>query len=123
MQISANKLLPYAPAPQRLERIGAKEEFQREGLKGEGREESAGQVPPLRESQPPSDEATLDYRQLVLQARYRRAGAEQWGNAEREAHRIGGETHRVQRALGAYRNNTGEVDEGGELLPRLDVRV
>lgn len=122
MEISSNKLLPYSPAQQNASRAETKAPFNPRELE-EQEKSSTQEYQPHQQDTQETAEAALDYRQLVLKARYQQAGGQQEETQQREAHRVGSEPLRVQQALGAYRDNA-ELQEGGsELMPRLDDYV
>jgi hypothetical protein len=123
MEISSNKLLPYGPTQQTAGRSEAATPFKQLALSEQKKSEAAGEYQPRREAVPPSNESKLDYRQLVLQARYQQAGNQQAHAQGGSTYREGDESKKAQQALGAYRANAGLQEESGELMPRLDDYV
>ena len=122
MEITSNKLLPHGPAQQPAARPESATPFDRQATEQEKGEES-GEYLPSRQGAAQQSEAALDYRQLVLQARFQQAGVQQNESPQREAQRVGVESMKVQQAIGAYRDNAELQEEGGELMPRLDSYV
>lgn len=122
MEISRNNLQPFSPVQQSSARPEAKSAFEQKGAQDQENKETAEYLPRPAAGQEPSA-SQLDYRQLLRQARYQQAGTQQNSQKEAEAYRIETEPHRVQQALGSYRDNA-QLEEGkGELMPRLDDYV
>ena len=123
MEITSNKILPYGPAQRPAEQPETATPFNRQAAAEQEKSEASGEYLPSRVDVAEPNEATLDYRQLVLQARYQQAGAQQGESQQREAQRLGSDPLKVQQAIGAYRDNAEMQEEGGELMPRLDSYV
>lgn len=123
MEITSNKLLPYGPAQRPAEQPETATPFNRQAAAEQEKSEAGGEYLPSRVDAAEQNEATLDYRQLVLQARYQQAGAQQGESSQREAQRMGAEPLKIQQAIGAYRNTAELQEEGGELMPRLDSYI
>ena len=119
MEISSNKFLPYSPTSHAQTKVP----FNQDKLKQQEKS-NAPEYLPRQQDVRVTTKPELDYRQLVLQARYQQAGAQQGNAQQREAHRVGSEPLQVQQALGAYRDNAElQGEDGGELMPRLDDYV
>lgn len=125
MEISSNTLRPYGydPAHQNAGRSEKATSFSKGEVAEQDNNETTAEYLPLEKSEQRIAEPSLDYRQLILQARYQQAGAQQGETTQREAYRVSMEPLQVQRALGAYQGNTELQDGGGELMPRLDKYV
>jgi hypothetical protein len=125
MEISSNALRPYGydPAQQNAGRSEKATPFNKGEVAEQDNNETTAEYLPLKKSEQRVAEPSLDYRQLILQARYQQAGAQQGEVPQREAYRISTEPLHIQRALGAYRGNTELQDGSGELMPRLDNYV
>ena len=123
MEISSQKFLPVTPGKQSARRTDTSTFRQQENSKAEGNREEKASTP-RQEVIPRSPQPELDYRQLVLRSRSQQFNNGQ-NNAEQvDAYRVGGESHRVQQALGAYRDTQSiQQDEHSELMPRLDNYV
>lgn len=123
MEISSNTLLPYGyPAQQNAHSPETTTPFRQQVTERE-QNETATEFLPLRKETKSAAEPTLDYRQLLRQARYQQAGARPGASPQREAQPVGIEPLQVQRALGAYQGTADLQDGGGELMPRLDNYV
>ena len=123
MEITSNKLLPYGHAQRPAEQPETATPFNKEAPVKQEKSDASGEYLPSQVETTEQNEATLDYRQLVLQARYQQAGAQQGESQQREAQRLGSDPLKVQQAIGAYRDNAEMQEEGGELMPRLDSYV
>lgn len=124
MEISSNRLLPYSPVPQTPGRAAETAPFSQPPQAEQEQGRTAGELLAVPQDTSQGDEAQLDYRQLVMQARvlrqFREAPQEQPGG---EAYRMGEEPLKVQQALGAYRETSELQESGAELMPRLDDYV
>jgi hypothetical protein len=125
MEISSNTLRPYGydPAQQNASRSEKATPFSKGEVAKQANNETTAEYLPLKKSEQRVAEPSLDYRQLILQARYQQAGAQRGETTQREAYRVSMEPLQVQRAMGAYQGNTELQDGGSELMPRLDKYV
>lgn len=122
MEISGNNLQPFSPVQQNSARPEAKSAFEQKRAQDQENKETAEYLPRPVTGQA-AKTSLLDYGQLLRQARYQQAGMQQNGQDEAEAYRIERESHRVQQALGSYRDNAQLMEGNSELMPRLDDYV
>ena len=121
MEISSNSALVISPSRQPHGRADEAASFKQQQAEQQKRE-SQGEL--LSTAQPQAEEnAQLDYRQLVLQARRQQVEVSQHSPPENEAYRVGNEPLKVQQALGAYRDNAEMEDGRADLMPRVDGYV
>lgn len=122
MEISSDKLLVQLPLARRNAPQEKGNRFDEQAtLAQEESGHSTQDRATLSRVSRPTNNPELDYRQLLQQARQQQAGGQQ--QKPREAYRVGGESYRVQQALGHYRDNANWQEEGNELLPRVDDYV
>ena len=122
MEISSNRILPYAPA-QQPGRTAEAAPFKQQPQAEQDRNKAPGELLPTTPGVQQSDEAQLDYRQLVIQARLQQIEVKHQGETEGEAYRMNEDPLKVQQALGAYRGTAELQESGAELMPRLDDYV
>lgn len=121
MEIRSSSLPAYPVSRQpraRTEAVAPTNE-QQQSQQQEERKEVNADKPLVRQQ----ESTATDYRQLIRAARTSQGAESSEEEQPHEAYRIGGEPHRVQQALGAYRENEDLHSEGGDLMPRLDDYV
>ena len=123
MEISSNRLQPYSPAQQQPGRADGATPFKQPPQEGQEKRDTSGELLRTPQQAQQANEAQLDYRQLVLQARLQQVEVKHQESSGGEAYRMGVEPMKVQQALGAYRDNAELQETDAELMPRLDDYV